>query len=168
MDKYFEKIKLSIIAVFTAVTSFLGALAIPVYLLLATNIIDYLTGRAAAPYRGQNKTSTRGYEGIQKKASMWVLVVMGVVVDIVLAYGTYTIGGTFKFRFIFAIFVAIWLTCNEVISILENVADMGIKLPSFLLKIVSKIKSTVEDGANANIEGNKGIAGGKVNEENLS
>jgi phage-related holin len=46
-----------------------------------------------------------------------------------------------------ACFVALWLICNEIISILENIADIGVDLPPFLLKIVKNLKSQVESKA---------------------
>lgn len=43
--------------------------------------------------------------------------------------------------------VAIWLICNEIISILENINDIGVTLPPFLQPIVSNLKSQVEKKA---------------------
>lgn len=40
--------------------------------------------------------------------------------------------------------VAIWLICNEIISILENINDIGVALPPFLQPIVKNLKSQVE------------------------
>ena len=40
--------------------------------------------------------------------------------------------------------VAIWIICNELISILENMVDIGIELPAFLLPLVRKLKTTVD------------------------
>ena len=48
-----SEIKLAFIAVFAAITGWLGVLAVPVYVMIAFNIIDYLTGLTAAPYRGE-------------------------------------------------------------------------------------------------------------------
>lgn len=46
-----------------------------------------------------------------------------------------------------ACIVAIWLICNEIISILENINDIGVTLPPFLQPIVSNLKSQVEKKA---------------------
>ena len=43
--------------------------------------------------------------------------------------------------------MAIWLICNEIISILENINDIGVTLPPFLQPIVSNLKSQVEKKA---------------------
>lgn len=150
--KNLDKVKASIIAIFTAISSFFGVLAIPIYLLLGSNIIDYITGLMAAKYRGEEITSKRGYQGIAKKVSMWLLVIVGAFVDQLISYGTATAGIDIHFSFVIACLVAIWLVCNEIISILENISDMGVAMPSFLKQIVTKIKTEVETKADA--EGN--------------
>jgi hypothetical protein len=45
---------------------------------------------------------------------------------------------------IFGLLVIVWLTLNELISILENMKEIGVPLPGFLLKIVDKLKSQTE------------------------
>ncbi|MEY8494039.1 phage holin family protein, partial [Lachnospiraceae bacterium 29-91] len=44
-----------------------------------------------------------------------------------------------------ACIVALWIICNEIISILENVKDMGVYIPGFLEPLVKNIKSQVEE-----------------------
>ena len=41
--------------------------------------------------------------------------------------------------------VAMWLICNEIISILENIQDMGVNIPAFMQPLVKHIRSQVED-----------------------
>jgi Phage-related holin (Lysis protein) len=65
-----DKLKGSIIAVFTALSAWLGFLAVPVLLLVAVNVIDYGTGLAAAKYRDQKISSYKGFRGIAKKVCM--------------------------------------------------------------------------------------------------
>ena len=48
--------------------------------------------------------------------------------------------------------VAIWIICNELISILENMVDIGIDLPAFLLPLVRKLKTTVDKMGGADQE----------------
>lgn len=43
-----------------------------------------------------------------------------------------------------ACIVAIWIVCNELISILENLIDVGIAIPAFLIPLVKNIKSYAE------------------------
>jgi phage-related holin len=44
--------------------------------------------------------------------------------------------------------VAVWLICNEIISILENISDIGVAMPPFLLKLAGNLKSQVESKTN--------------------
>ena len=50
--------------------------------------------------------------------------------------------------FLVACIVSIWIICNEIISILENIKDMGVNIPAFLQPLVEHVKSQVEDKAN--------------------
>jgi toxin secretion/phage lysis holin len=142
-----DKTKALFIAIFTALSAWLGVLAIPVLLLVLVNIIDYGTGLAAAKYRGQKISSYKGFRGIAKKVCMWLLVGIGAVVDCLITYATQQAGITLNFGYAVASLVAVWLICNEIISILENMADIGVALPPFLLRIVSNLKSQVESKA---------------------
>ena len=142
-----EKTKITLIAAFAAVNAWLGNLAIPVYILVLLNIADYITGYVAAPYRGQERKSSVGLRGIAKKVSMWLLVGLGAAVDWLLAYSVGTIGITLPFSFAVASLVAIWLIANEIISILENVGDIGVAAPPFLMALVKWVKAGAEKAA---------------------
>lgn len=144
-----EKVKGTFIAVFTALSAWLGILAIPVYLLVVVNIIDYGTGMAAAKYRKQKINSYVGFQGIAKKVCMWLLVGVGAIVDILILYGAEQAGVTLDFGYAVGCLVAVWLVCNELISILENVADIGVKLPGFLMRVVGHLKTQIESKADA-------------------
>lgn len=54
--------------------------------------------------------------------------------------------------FLIACVVAMWLICNEIISILENIQDMGVNIPAFLQPLVKHIRSQVEEQININID----------------
>lgn len=136
-------------AIVTGVAAFLsallGTLYIPVLLMILCNIIDYATGLMAAKNRPDGGISSyRSIKGIKKKVSMWLLVVVGAVMDQLLLYASQTIGIKIPVTFLIACVVAIWIICNEIISILENMIDIGIQIPSFLLPLVKNIKSQTE------------------------
>lgn len=57
-----------------------------------------------------------------------------------------------ELTFLVACIVAIWIICNEIISILENIKDMGVTIPTFLIPLVTHVKSQVEDKVNINPE----------------
>lgn len=139
-----EKCKRAVIAVFTVLSAWLGVLAVPVLLLAAVNVIDYGTGLTAAKFRGQKISSYKSFRGIAKKICMWLLVAVGAVLDSLVAYAARQAGTELHFGCVVASLAAVWLICNEIISILENVADIGVALPPFLMKIAGSLKSQVE------------------------
>lgn len=142
MQEKLNEVKVLIVAGFGALTSFLGVLAIPVYILVASNIIDYFTALFATEKRGQNISSSIGIKGIVKKICMWLLIIVGVLLDKLLIY----LGISLPLTFPIACIVALWLCANEIISILENISDiLGEDMPSFLLPLVRNIKKQVQD-----------------------
>ncbi len=149
-------IKKFITAITALLSSLLGVLYVPVLLMIACNIIDYITGLMAAKNRpGGGISSYRSIKGIQKKICMWLLVVVGAILDQLLKYAATTAGINLPITFLVACIVAIWIICNEVISILENIVDIGVDIPSFLMPIVKHIKSQTEQiGNSATDEGN--------------
>lgn len=140
-----DKIKTVLIVAVSIVMDFLGILAIPVFLMVGCNIIDYITGLMASKYREEQISSYKGMRGIIKKVSMWILVVVGAVVDELIQYASQTIGLNIQLPFIVASLVAVWIIVNEVISILENIIDIDEKIiPPFLMPIVRRIKKEIE------------------------
>lgn len=126
-------------------SALLGTLYVPVLLMVLCNIIDYATGLMAAKNRPDGGISSyRSIKGIKKKVSMWLLVVVGAILDQLLLYATHTIGVNIPINFLVANIVDIWIICNELISILENIVDIGTSIPGFLIPLVKNIKSQTE------------------------
>lgn len=129
----------------TAFTGILFAwcdfIIVPIIVLVSLNLIDYATGLLSAKYRGQKITSKKSMQGIIKKVTHWLLVIVGFIIDIVIALlGSNVFGG-----WVCGI-VCIWLSINEIISILENSAIMGVKYPNFLKSIVEKLAKNIDEG----------------------
>lgn len=139
-----NNIKIMFTAVIAFLSSLLGILAVPVYLMVACNIVDYMTGLIASKYRAEDINSYKSIRGIFKKVCMWLLVVVGAIVDQLLLYASNMMGITLPFTFLVACIVAVWIDCNEIISILENIKDAGGKIPVFLEPIVKNIRTQVE------------------------
>lgn len=133
-----------LITIWGVITSTLGVLAFPIVLMLVCNIIDYGTGMMAIPYRGETPKSYKHIHGLQKKIGMWVLVAVGAVIDGLLKYTTEQIGIELPFNYIFACVVCVWIICNEIMSILENLRDIGIKVPAFMYAPVEQMQDQIE------------------------
>ncbi|MBQ8826893.1 MAG: phage holin family protein [Oscillospiraceae bacterium] len=148
MDSLTVKFKAVFVTVTGALASWLGILYIPVMMLIAANIADYVTGLLAAKYRSEEIKSYKSVRGIIKKVCMWLLVAVGAMTDWLLKFAAENAGITIKLHFVAASVVAVWLIANELISILENINDIGVAMPSFLMKLAKSVKNQTEDKGN--------------------
>lgn len=144
-----EKMKWIMTMLMSALMSWLGILAVPVFLLVGCNLIDYGTGLMAAAKREELVSSYRSVWGIAKKVCQWLMILVGALVDILINYAAEYAGITIKTPFVVATVAAVWLVVNELISILENMIDIGAHIPPFLLPLVRNIRKQVEDKAAA-------------------
>lgn len=143
--KHVDKAQAWVTVAVSAVMDFLGILAFPVGLMVIANVIDYITGLFASKYRDEQISSYKGMRGIIKKVCMWLLVVVGAVIDGLIKYTTQTMGFNIQLPFIVATLVAVWIIVNEIISILENLIDIGVNPPPFLMPLARRIKKEVEE-----------------------
>lgn len=127
-----------------ALAAYFNVLLFPLVVLVAVMLIDYITGMAGASCTGQ-LNSRVGVIGIVKKAGYLALVVVGMVVDYLITSALVSIGIDLQINYCFGMIITIWLIINELISILENLGEMNIPLPGFLVNMVKTLKSRVED-----------------------
>lgn len=137
--------KFIVSAVTAMLSAKLGILYVPILLMVLCNVMDYVTGLMAASYRNDGISSYRSIRGIFKKIGMWLLVMVGFVMDQLLIYTSNTLGHEWPIPYFVAAVVTIWIICNEIISILENLIDIGIKIPKFLMPLVKKIQKVAEN-----------------------
>ena len=140
-----DKVKAAFVAAFSMIFGWLGILAVPVLILAGLNFTDYITGILASKRRNELVTSDKGLWGIVKKIGMWILVGLGWAMDVLINYAGQYVGLSSKLPFVVATIVAVWLICNEIISILENLLDIGVAMPPFLMPLAKMIKGQVED-----------------------
>ena len=130
-----DKVKAAFVAAFSMIFGWLGILAVPVLILAGLNFTDYITGILASKRRNELVTSDKGLWGIVKKIGMWILVGLGWAMDVLINYASQYVGLSIKLPFVVATIVAVWLICNEIISILENLLDIGVAMPPFLMPL---------------------------------
>ena len=109
-----------------------GGFDIAIQSLLIVIFIDYLTGIASAIYN-KELSSKIGFKGIIKKFSYLLVVALSVVIDNLLGQS-----GLIRSLVIY-FFVA-----NDGLSIIENMAEMNIKLPQKLIDALEQIKKKGE------------------------
>ena len=140
-----DRVKAAFVAALSVIFGWLGILAVPVLILAGLNFTDYITGILASKRRNELVTSDKGLWGIVKKVGMWILVGLGWAMDVLINYAGQYVGLSMKLPFVVATIVAVWLICNEIISILENLLDIGVAMPPFLMPLAKMIKGQVED-----------------------
>ena len=118
--------------ILTTFVYLVGGFDIAIQSLLIIIVIDYLTGIASAIYN-KELSSKIGLKGILKKFCYLLVVALSVVIDKLLGQG-----GLIRTLVIY-FFVA-----NDGLSIVENMAEMNIKLPKKLIDALEQIKKKGE------------------------
>lgn len=118
--------------IFTTFVYLIGGFDIAIQSLLIVMVIDYLTGIASAMYN-KELSSKIGFKGILKKFSYLCVVALSVVIDNLTGQS-----GLIRTLVIY-FFVA-----NDGLSIIENMAEMGVKLPQKLIDALEQIKKKGE------------------------
>ena len=118
--------------ILTTIVYLLGGIDIALQSLLIVIVIDYLTGIASAIYN-KELSSKIGFKGIIKKFCYLLVVALSVVIDNLLGQS-----GLIRSLVIY-FFVA-----NDGLSIIENMAEMNIKLPQKLIDALEQIKKKGE------------------------
>ena len=130
-------------AAFAALTAYLDVLLVPVSVLLITMVIDYVSGLTKAWVTSQ-LSSRIGIIGIIKKVSYLLIVCVGMIIDWIIGSALANAGVELPVNDIVALIVIVWLVINELLSIIENVAAVGVNVPKWLLKLIGRLKNTVD------------------------
>lgn len=116
----------------TTIIYLLGGMDIALKSLIVIMMIDYITGVASAIYN-KKLSSKIGFKGIIKKFCYLLVVALSVVIDNLISQN-----GVIRTLVIY-FFVA-----NDGLSIIENMAQMDIKLPKKLVDSLEQIKGKGE------------------------
>lgn len=112
-----------------------GKWDLPLQILLASIVLDYISGMLKAFYLDE-VSSKKGYKGIVKKVGILFTIIVANLTDMILGLT------------IFRSAICMFFCMNELISVLENIALMGVPVPDFLTNklIQTKDKSTDKKG----------------------
>ena len=102
-------------------------------ILLIFIIMDYVTGVAAA-FKTKTLKSSVGFEGLMKKGAIFLIVILAAQLDRI----TGNAAGVFRTS------TAFFFIANDGLSIVENVGEMGVKLPGFLTNALTKLRDENE------------------------
>lgn len=134
MDRITEFAKVILGGVITAVSGFLGGMDGIMYTLIIFVSIDYVTGVGAAAKRRQ-LSSEVGFWGIAKKVCIIALVGIAHSID------AYVMGAGNVFRTA----VALYYIGNEGLSLMENIANLGVQLPQKLIDVLRQLRDNNDD-----------------------
>lgn len=118
--------------IITCLAYFLGGFDLALKSLLIVMVIDYITGVSSAIYN-KKLSSKVGIKGIIKKFSYLLVIGLSVVIDNLTGQN-----GIIRSLVIYC-FVA-----NDGLSILENMAELDIKLPQKLIDSLEQLKKKGE------------------------
>lgn len=134
-------------ATFTAAAAafviYCNTLAVPLIILVIAMLVDYITGITAA-YINRDLSSKLGLKGIIKKISYMALVAVAMGADYLIYGGFSAVNIQINYDLWFSVLVTIWLIINEMISILENLVKIGVPVPGFLTKLISRLKTEAD------------------------
>ena len=131
-----KKLSEFIAAIGGAIASFFVTMPPLVWILIAVMSIDYVTGLICGAMGKSKKTETgylashEAWKGLMKKALILLVVLLSNLLDIAVSNGA---GITFE-----AVMGAtcLWFIASEGLSVLENVASMGVPVPKILLNLL--------------------------------
>ena len=118
----------------TVLTYFFGGWDVALAVLITFMVFDYLTGVIIAIIN-KKLSSHIGFKGLAKKLFIIVILVVGVLLDRLINNG----------EWIFRSLVAYFYIANEGISIIENIAVLGVPVPQKIIDILEQIKDKHEN-----------------------
>jgi toxin secretion/phage lysis holin len=110
-------------------------------ILLIFIIMDYITGVGAA-FKTKTLKSSVGFEGLMKKGAIFLIVILAAQLDRI----TGNAAGVFRTS------TAFFFIANEGLSVVENVGEMGVKLPGFITGALTKLRDEQDDPNTSNDE----------------
>lgn len=124
-----------------AIASFFVSMPPIVWILIAVMSIDYITGLITGAMGKSNKTEN-GYleshaalKGLLKKALIILVVLLAALLD-----QAVSTGAGIQFEAVMGA-TCLWFIASEGLSILENVALMGVPVPAILLRLLEVMRA---------------------------
>ena len=126
----------SIVAVVaTFLTYLFGGWDAAIGILIVFMVLDYATGVIVA-YKNKTLNSEIGFSGLVKKCMILVILIVAVMLDRLMNTGTW----------VFRTLVCYFYIANEGISLLENVSNLGVKIPDKLKSALEQLNKDESEG----------------------
>lgn len=118
--------------ILTTIVYILGGWDVALMSMVIVVVIDYITGVASAFYN-KKLSSKQGLKGIIKKFCYFLIVALAVVIDNLLGQSG-----------IIRTLVIYFFVANDGLSVIENMAEMDVKLPRKLIDALDDLKKKSE------------------------
>lgn len=149
MIKIFNNVSTIIGSIFTILTERLGIEWTLFAGFLILNIIDYITGIVKAKLKNK-ENSNKGLIGVVKKIGYWLLIFLSFFIPFLLTIieKKLNLGININFIMDFGWFTLVCLILNETRSILENLVEIGVRVPKFLIIGLEKYQELINSSSN--------------------
>lgn len=129
MENVFNYFKYLVAGAGTVVTWLFGAWDTALIVLVIFMALDYITG-VLRGYINKDLSSDVGLRGIARKAVIFIVLIVAVLLDRLLNTGTW----------VFRTLVCYFYIANEGISLLENCAGLGLPIPDKIKEVLLQLK----------------------------
>ena len=131
----------------------LGILFQVLCLFLGMMVIDYITGMLASKAEAIDHpgdasygwSSKKGAKGIIKKVGYLCVIAVAIVVDYVIVTFSGKLGLQMPGTAYMGLLVTVWYLLNELLSIIENAARMGARVPEWLCNYIAILRYQIDN-----------------------
>lgn len=149
MDKIITKLTASYAFAVTCLAAVFGKFWFLFFSFLLLNIADYITGIIKARY-SRTENSGRGLRGILKKVGCWLVIAIAFFISVSFSVMGQTIGLDLNFLQLMGWFTLATFIINEIRSILENLVQIGVEVPLFLVRGLEVAANLVKERHDGN------------------
>ncbi len=115
---------------------------------LVLNVVDWITGWVKANKK-KEESSRVGATGAVKKLGYWAVVLVAfLIASVFVHFGNDMLGVDLSFLHLIGWWVLAMLIVNEARSILENLVELGYKIPEVLIRGLAVTEKLIEAGIN--------------------
>lgn len=119
-------------------------------ILLCCMIVDFISGCANNAEK-EGLSSKEGIKGIVKKVGYLCVIIVAMFFDYIIMYSLSIMGLKYEITMFFGLLVTVWVILNELLSILENVAGLGVPIPDFLTRYVKDVRGKINKKGEENL-----------------
>ena len=131
-------VQIAVTAAISSLIAYAGIIIVPFIVMVIMMIIDYVTGMVNA-WLKKELSSEIGIRGIIKKVGYMALIAVAMGADYLIGSGLAAAAAPVEYKVGLGILVTVWLTINEMISILENLRKLEVPLPGFFTWFIERL-----------------------------